>query len=193
MEVTFFRSPAALRRWLTRNHDKADEVWIGFHKVGTGKKGITSSEALDEALCFGWIDGIRRGIDDVSYMNRFTPRRRNSNWSQRNTKRAKELIDAGRMHPAGRKAFNERDPERSGSYSYEQRPRGLDGSYEKRLRAHRKAWDFFQAQPPSYRRAASYWVTSAKKEETRLRRLATLIDDSANGRTIAPLTRRPRT
>jgi uncharacterized protein YdeI (YjbR/CyaY-like superfamily) len=164
---------------------------VGFYKKASGKPSITWPESVDEALCFGWIDGVRKSIDESSYKIRFTPRRPGSIWSAVNIKRAGELIELGRMAPAGLRAFDERKEARSVVYSYEQRDSArLEGDYEAQLRANPQAWDFFQAQPPWYQRAASWWVISAKKEETRLKRLATLIEESAQGRTIAPL-RRP--
>ncbi len=148
---------------------------------------------MDQALCFGWIDGVRKGIDDASYTIRFTPRKPQSIWSAVNVKRAQELARQGLMHPAGLKAFEERDQKKSGLYSYEQRESSqLDPAYEKQFKANKKAWDFFQSKPPSYQQPAIWWVMSAKQEETRLRRLATLIQDSEHGRTIPPLTRRSR-
>ena len=189
MKPTFFATPADLRGWLEEHHAQAGELWVGFHKKGSGRASITWPEAVDEALSFGWIDGVRKGIDESSYAIRFTPRRPRSVWSAANTKRVEELTRLGRMHPAGVAAFEARKEERSGIYSYEQgRSVELDEPYERELRANQKAWDFFQRQPPSYRRAATWWVVSAKKEETRRRRLATLIADSEAGRTVAPLT-----
>jgi uncharacterized protein YdeI (YjbR/CyaY-like superfamily) len=164
-------------------------LWVGFYKKGSGKPSITWPESVDEALSFGWIDGIRKSVDDESYTIRFTPRRPRSIWSAVNVKRARELIEAGRMHPAGLKAFEERVQERSGIYSYEERRQELAEGYVRKLKANKKAWEFFRAQPPGYQRTVSHWVMSAKKEETRAKRLATLIEDSANGRRIAPLTR----
>ena len=162
---------------------------MGFHKKGSGKPSITWPEAVDEALSFGWIDGVRRSIDGVSYTIRFTPRTAHSTWSAVNIKRAKQLIEAKSMKPAGRKAFEARRDDRSGIYSYEQRAQAKLGSeFERRFRSNTKAWEFFQAQPPGYRTTATFWVVSAKREETRRRRLATLIDDSAHGRTVRPLT-----
>jgi uncharacterized protein YdeI (YjbR/CyaY-like superfamily) len=193
MDVQFFTSPQEFREWLRAHHDQAQELWIGFYKKGSGKVGITPAEALDEALCFGWIDGVRRRLDDERYVNRYSPRRRGSNWSEINTKRAHELLAEGRMQPAGLKAFAARDAEKSTQYSYEARSRGLADAYEARFRASAGAWAFWEAQPPSYRKTASWWVMSAKKEETRLRRLATLIDDSAHGRRIALLRRATET
>jgi uncharacterized protein YdeI (YjbR/CyaY-like superfamily) len=193
MEPTFFAAPSALRAWLEEHHDRAREVWVGFYKKGSGKPSITWPEAVDEALCFGWIDGVRKGIDDVSYTIRFTPRKARSIWSAVNVKRAEELTRLGLMRPAGLGAFEARAAEKSGIYAYEQRDAAeLGEEYERRIRDNRAARDFFQAQAASYRRTAIWWVISAKREETRLKRLATLIDDSAHGRTIRPLTRPPR-
>jgi len=150
---------------------------------------MTWPESVDEALCFGWIDGIRKSVDGISYTIRFTPRKPRSNWSAINLKRVQALKKMGRMQATGLKAFEARDSKRSGVYSFEQRRPKLDEAYEKKLKANKAAWKFFQAQAPWYQRTSSWWVMSAKKEETRLKRLATLIDDSAHGRTIAPLTR----
>jgi uncharacterized protein YdeI (YjbR/CyaY-like superfamily) len=186
----FFATPAAFRAWLAKHHDKETELWVGFYKTGSGKRSITWPEAVDQALCFGWIDSVRRTLGVEAYTNRFTPRKPASTWSAVNIKRAQELIDQGLMHHAGLKAFEARTGDRSAIYSYEQRHAAkLDAEQERRFRADKKAWEFFQAQPPWYRKAAVHWVTSAKREETRLKRLATLIDDSARGRTIPPLTR----
>lgn len=178
----FFRTPADFRRWLEKNHADVAELWVGFHKKGSGKPSITWPESVDEALSFGWIDGVRRSIDETSYEIRFTPRRSTSIWSAVNTRRAKELIAEGRMAEAGIRAFEKRSDERSGVYSFEQRKEAkFDPALETRFRARAKAWRFFEAQPPGYRRLAAFWVMSAKKEETRLRRLAELIARSANG------------
>lgn len=188
MSPRFFATPAEFRAWLDKNHDGHKELWVGFYKKGSGKPSITWSEAVDEALCFGWIDGVRKSIDDDSYMNRFTPRRARSTWSAVNIRRATELMEQGLMHPAGLKAFEARADERSAIYSYEQRRAAkLDGSQEQLFRSHKQAWEFFQAQTPSYRKAAAWWVISAKKKETRSRRLARLIEDSEKGRTVPPL------
>jgi uncharacterized protein YdeI (YjbR/CyaY-like superfamily) len=193
VKPTFFRTPADFRKWFEKNHDKAPELLVGFYKKGSGKPSITWPESVDEALCFGWIDGIRRTIDDESYTIRFTPRRARSIWSAVNVKRVAELTKLGRMQPAGLRAFEARDPKRSGIYAYEQdRPKEeqkLGPEYQARLEANAKAWAFFQAQAPYYQRTVSRWVMSAKKEETRVKRLATLIDDSARGRRIGPMAR----
>jgi len=189
MKPTFFKTPADFRKWFEKHHDKAQELLVGFYKKGSGKPSITWPESVDQALCFGWIDGIRKSIDDISYTIRFTPRKSRSNWSVINIKRVEELTKSGLMKPAGLEAFQKRTKERSGVYSFEQRVHKLDDGYEKKFLANKKAWAYFQSQPPWYRRTSSWWVMSAKKEETRLKRLATLIDDSAHERTIAPLTR----
>ena len=154
---------------------------------------MTWPESVDEALCFGWIDGVRKSVDEFSYTIRFAPRKPRSIWSTVNVRRAKELIKQGLMRPAGLRAFRERNEARSGVYGHEQKSHKLDSAYESQLMVNKKAWEFFRAQTPWYQRTASWWVVSAKKEETRLKRLATLIQDSAHGRTIAPLTRRPAT
>jgi uncharacterized protein YdeI (YjbR/CyaY-like superfamily) len=190
VDPTFFATPEEFRAWLEAHHDKRKELWVGFYKKGSGKPSITYPEAVDEALCFGWIDGVRKSLDTESYVNRFTPRQARSTWSAVNIKRAKELERLGRMHPAGQKAFEARADERSAIYSYEQRHAAkLAPEHERQFRASKKAWAWFEAQPSSYRKAAIWWVVSAKKDETKGKRLATLIDDSAHGRTVPPLTR----
>ena len=186
----FFATPADFRRWLEDHHGTASELWVGFHKRGSGKPSITWPESVDEALCFGWIDGIRRSVDATSYRIRFTPRRASSTWSAVNTRRMAELIAVGRARPAGIEAFERRSEAKSGIYSYEQRRSAeLGETYELRFRADREAWSYFQEQPPWYRRTATWWVVSAKREETRARRLATLIDCSARGVPIPALER----
>ncbi|HXH38512.1 MAG TPA: YdeI/OmpD-associated family protein [Thermoanaerobaculia bacterium] len=191
MEPTFFATPAAFRKWLEKNHDKASELLVGFHKKDSGRPSMTWPESVDQALCFGWIDGVRRRIDDASYSIRFTPRKPISNWSAVNIARVAELTKLGLMRPAGLRAFEKRREDKSSIYSYENELRTFEPAHEKTFRANRKAWQFFNAQPPSYRRVCIYWVMSAKKEETRARRLATLIDDSANGRRIGVVTLKP--
>ncbi|RPI34491.1 MAG: bacteriocin-protection protein [Chloroflexota bacterium] len=190
MEVTFFENPSQFRQWLEENHDKAQELWVGYYKKASGKASITWPESVDQALCFGWIDGIRKSVGGDSYTIRFTPRRPRSNWSTVNINRVHQLIEIGLMQPAGLKAFEERIQEKSGIYSYERDSAHLADAYEEQLRQNPEAWKFYKAQPPGYQKVAAYWVMSAKKEETRLKRLATLIEDSASGRTIAPLTRK---
>ncbi|HJR45196.1 MAG TPA: YdeI/OmpD-associated family protein [Actinomycetota bacterium] len=182
----FFRTEAAFRKWLEANHGRKDELWVGFYKKASGKGGLTYKQAVDQALCFGWIDGLAKTIDDNAYRQRFTPRRKTSTWSAINIKRVGELKKLGLMHPAGLKAFQERDPRKTSQYSFENAPE-FSAAQKKTFKANRKAWEFFQAQPPGYRRTATWWVVSAKKEETRDRRLSTLIEDSAAGRRIAQL------
>lgn len=193
MKPIFFASPAEFRTWLETHHEDTPELWVGFYKKSSGRPSITWPESVEQALCFGWIDGVRKSIDDISYTIRFTPRQARSTWSAVNIKKANELIETGLMRPAGLEAFKKRGEARSGIYSYEQRHLAkLGEAYEARFRANKKAWEFFQTMPPSYRKAATWWVVSAKIEETRLRRLARLIEDSEHEETIAQLTPRPR-
>jgi len=192
MKPTFFESPAAFHEWLEKNHHKTSEFLVGFYKRNSGRPSITWPESVDQALCFGWIDGVRRRIDDVSYSIRFTPRRHGSTWSAINIGRVTELTQRGLMCPAGVQAFEQRSEDKSGIYAYENAPRKLPRVNEKKFRSNKKAWKYFNDQPPSYRRVAIYWVMSAKKEETRARRLATLIDDSAHARRLGAVTLKPR-
>ena len=179
MRIKYFKSARDFRRWLEKNHARMHELWLGYYKKRSQRPSMTWPESVDEALCFGWIDGIRKSVDDLRYTIRFTPRRRGSIWSAVNIKRARELRDKGLMEPPGVAAFDARKENRSGIYSYEQRSASLDGFYEKRLRQNKAAWDFFYAQPPSYRKATGWWVVSAKQEATRLKRLEKLIRESA--------------
>jgi uncharacterized protein YdeI (YjbR/CyaY-like superfamily) len=181
MQAKFFTSPAQFREWLEKNHDHATELLIGFHKKGSGKKSITYAEALDEALCFGWIDGVRRSLNETSYVQRFTPRKPRSIWSNINVNHVERLKKEGRMHAAGLEAYARRDPKRTGIYSFENRPLELAPEYEKTFRQHKAAWKFFQEQPDGYKRLLIFRTMSAKKEETRLRRLKQLIECSAKG------------
>ena len=181
MKPRFFSSPAQFRQWLERNHDRESELLVGFHKKSSGKKSVTYSEALDEALCFGWIDGVRKNLDETSYTIRFTPRKPRSIWSNVNVNHVERLIKEKRMHASGLEAYARRDPERTGIYAFENRPKELVPEYEKLFRAKKTAWEFFEKQPPSNKRTVIFWVMSAKKEETRLRRLAQLIENSAKG------------
>lgn len=193
LKPRFFASPSVWRAWLEEHHADTGELWVGLYKRDSGRPSITWPEAVDGALCFGWIDGIRKSIDDVSYRIRFTPRKPRSVWSAVNVKRATELSNTGLMHSAGLAAFQKRDEKRSAIYSYEQRKRAkLPDVHTKQFRNQPAAWAFFQAQPPGYRRICSWWVISAKKEETRLKRLAALIEHSAHRRKIPALTRPPR-
>ena len=191
MEPFFFPTPANWRAWLEKNHETGRELWVGFYKKGSGKPSITWPESVDQALCFGWIDGIRRSLDADAYLIRFTPRKPTSTWSAVNTRRVAELERLDLMRPAGLQAYSHWKSHNSGIYSFEQpRPAKLSRSHQAQLRASPKAWTFFSTQPPWYQRAAAWWVSSAKREETRLKRLSTLIADSERGRTIAPLTRK---
>ena len=189
MTPTFFRSPAELQKWLAQNHDKVYELWIGFYKKQSGKDGVTYKEALDEALCHGWIDGLRKGLDEVSYTIRFTPRKPKSIWSAVNIRRVEELKHLGRMKASGLKRYEERDEKQAQRYSFERSDAQLNGIYEQKFKANKKAWEFFKAQPPGYKRIASWWVISAKREETRLKRLATLMEDSENGKRLGLLSK----
>jgi uncharacterized protein YdeI (YjbR/CyaY-like superfamily) len=192
-EPIFFGSPAELRDWLAENHATERELWVGYWKKATGRATLTWSLAVDEALCYGWIDGLVRSIDDERHTQRFTPRKSASNWSAVNIAKVERLREEGRMRPAGEAAFARRRADRSGIYSYEQRRNArLAPEQEERLRADAGAWEWFSAQPPSYRRTAVHWVVSAKRPETRERRLATLIADSAAGRPLKHLTPRRR-
>jgi uncharacterized protein YdeI (YjbR/CyaY-like superfamily) len=185
----FFRSQKEWRAWLEKNHAGAAEQWVGFHKTKSDKKGITYKQAVDEALCFGWIDAVRRGGDET-WAIRFTPRKKGSIWSAVNLKRIEELKAAGLVAPAGLAAYEGRDPEKQKRYSFENRDTVLAPAYEKTFRADKPAWKWFEAMPRSYRHPAVWWVMSAKQQATRDRRLAQLIADSAEGRKVKPL-RRP--
>jgi uncharacterized protein YdeI (YjbR/CyaY-like superfamily) len=187
MKPTFFKSGADFRAWLERHHRASTELLLGFYKTGSRKGGITYKEALDEALAFGWIDGIRRTLDDDSYTIRFTPRKAKSIWSAVNIRRVKELVAAKRMTDAGLAAFAERDEKRSAIYSYERAAAKLDAGSVKRFKADTAAWTFYRAQAPWYQRTTAHWVVSAKRPETRARRLATLIRHSRNRERIPQL------
>jgi uncharacterized protein YdeI (YjbR/CyaY-like superfamily) len=187
MAMRFFKTPSDFRKWLEAHHATTPELWVGFYKRNSGKPSLTWPESVDEALCFGWIDGIRKSVDEESYTIRFSPRRPTGTWSAVNIRRAEELEREGRMRSAGRQAFEARKENRSGIYSYEQRSPELPEPYQTRLRSNQAAWDFYSAQSPSYRKTVNWWVLSAKKEQTRLSRLQTLIEDSARGRDVPPL------
>lgn len=187
-KLRFFKKPADFRKWLGAHHDSETELWVGFYKKDSGKASITWPQSVDEALCFGWIDGLRKNIDEISYKIRFTPRRPRSIWSSVNIKRATELGDQGLMQPPGTRAFAARQENRSGIYAYEQRSSELPDQYAKQLKQNVAAWKFYQAQPPGYRKLVNWWVLSAKREETRLKRLAKLIEDSKNERRLRQLT-----
>lgn len=188
----FFRSGNELRKWFQKKHVEASELWIGFYNVKSGKGGLSYKEAVDEALCFGWIDGIRKNRDEDSYVIRFTPRKKKSIWSNINTKRINELIKEDRVQPSGLAAFEKRDEKKAGIYSFEQDAHKLSAAFEKIFRQNKKAWKFFSSQAPWYQRTSIHLVMSAKQEATRVKRLETLISDSENGRTIKQLTRAPK-
>jgi uncharacterized protein YdeI (YjbR/CyaY-like superfamily) len=186
MKAKFFTNQSEFRKWLNRNHGKADELWVGYYKKGTGIPSLSWPESVDEALRYGWIDGLRKSIDEESYRIRFTPRRSGSTWSDVNIKRAKELKKQGKLKPAGIRAFENRkrttglNP--SGSKSMD-----LSRQFEDKLKSNKKAWEYFSALAPSFRNLSIGWVMSAKKEETRLRRFGILIESSEKGRLVPPL------
>jgi uncharacterized protein YdeI (YjbR/CyaY-like superfamily) len=190
-QVLFFSTADEFRAWLERNHASEAELFVGFYKKGSGKPSLTWPESVDVALSYGWIDGVRNAIDEISYRIRFTPRNPTSTWSAINVKRVAELTQLGLMRPAGIRAFEARKGDKTGIYAYEQRKSAkLPPAYKKKFRANNKAWAFFQSQPPWYQRTATYRVISAKQEATREKRLAQLIKDSEAGLSIKEL-RRP--
>ena len=186
MKPTFFATLAAFRAWLKKHHKTADELWVGYYRKDCGKPSITWQESVDEALCFGWIDGIRKKVSDVAYTNRFTPRRAGSNWSAINIAKVEELTKKERMQAAGLAAFAQRTEAKSRTYSYERVSVALAAPLARRLKANKKAWTFFQVQPPYYRKIMTGWVNGAKQEETRLRRLDKLVDACESGRRLMP-------
>jgi uncharacterized protein YdeI (YjbR/CyaY-like superfamily) len=191
MGPLFFTTAAELRDWFSAHHESEPELLVGYWKKGTGKPTVSHSEAIEQALCFGWIDSIGRRIDDERYQVRFTPRRKGSVWSAVNVATVARLTEQGLMHPAGLRAFEERRPDRVATYSYEQPADAvLEPTQAERLQADPRAWEWFSTQSPSYRRAAVHWVTSAKRPDTRERRLVQLIADSAAGRRVPPLVQR---
>jgi uncharacterized protein YdeI (YjbR/CyaY-like superfamily) len=189
MSIATFASQEKFRAWLEQHHRSATELLVRCYKTSAKEKGLTYRQALDEALCFGWIDGVRRAVDEESFSVRFTPRKPKSKWSAVNIKRATLLQSEGRMHSAGEAAFAARKDASSKGYSYESRPTELDARSRAKLKANKRAWQFFQAQPPWYQRTSSFWVMDAKREETRARRLAELIVRSAKGEPIKLLDR----
>jgi uncharacterized protein YdeI (YjbR/CyaY-like superfamily) len=188
-EAIFFSTPGELRAWLEQHHATANELWVGYYKKASGRRSVTWSEVVDEALCFGWIDGKVQRIDEHRYRQRLTPRKRNSNWSAVNVEKVAELRKQGRMTPAGEAAFAARREKGPGTLSYERRhDAAFDAEQEATFRANKRAWKWFTAQAPSYRTTATFWVVSAKRPETRARRLASLVECSAAGRRVPPLT-----
>jgi len=184
-EPLFFSTPSAFRRWLVKNHERATELWVGFHRRDSGRPSITWPESVDEALCLGWIDGVRKRVDDESYKIRFTPRRAKSTWSAVNIARIAVLTGEGRVEPAGVAAFSRREESNSARYSFENRQSAkLSADDEREFRRDPAAWEFFQRQPAGYRRLASWWVISAKRPETRRKRLERLIAASHARRRI---------
>ena len=184
---TFFRTQASFRKWLEKNHDKAKELLVGFYKVNSGKQSMTWSESVDEAICFGWIDGLRRSINQESYSIRFTPRRPGSIWSAINIKKVDDLSKKGLMFPSGLVAFEKREEKKSAIYSYEKAPENLSDDFSKKFKSNKKAWEFFESMAPSYQLTAIHWVMNAKQEGTKLKRLDELIKDSEAGRKIKSL------
>lgn len=188
MNPIFFPTPSDFRAWLEQHHAQAAELWVGYYKKYSGRPSITWPESVDQALCYGWIDGIRKSIDEVSYAIRFTARKSGSIWSSVNIKRVQALIEDGLMQPAGLKAYESRKENKSGIYSYEQRSVELEEPYQGLLMENKVAWRFFQAQPASYRKAASWWIISAKQEATRLKRLEKLMEYSAQEQRLPQFT-----
>lgn len=186
-----FKSQADWRAWLAANHDSSKEILLRLFKVHAAHRGLTYKQAVEEALCFGWIDGVVRRLDEDSFFQRYTPRRRGSIWSNINVGHVQRLIKEGRMTPAGLAAFEKRDAKRTGIYAFENRPKALPPAMEQQIRANKKAWAYYQEQAPWYRRVTAFWILSAKKEETRQRRLYTLIERSARGQPAAPILEKP--
>lgn len=190
--VIFFESAGELRAWFEANHDNAAELWVGYHRKHTGRPTVTWPEVVDQALCFGWIDSVRYSLDGDSAAQRLTPRRRRSTWSAVNVRKFEALQRAGLVHPKGRAAFEARSAGRTGVYAYENRARELGPDLEARFRAQSAAWDYFQSQAAWYRATASFWVLSARRDETRERRFAALVEHSRKGERIPPLARPAR-
>jgi uncharacterized protein YdeI (YjbR/CyaY-like superfamily) len=183
----FFKTPESLRAWFAKHGTSKTELWMGYYKKASGKGGVVYKQALDEALCVGWIDGQVKSVDDICYMQRWTPRKPKSIWSNVNTKRVQELIAEGRMTPAGMAAFERRDPKRAGIYSFENQPHEFSPAFLKRFRANKQSWHFWVAQPPGYRRTVTAYVMTAKQEATRERRLVHVISHAARGERIPQL------
>lgn len=186
MEPIFFADTKQLREWFEKNYKKESELQLGYYKVGTGKPSVTWSESVDEALCFGWIDGVRRSLGEESYTIRFTPRKPGSIWSAVNIKKMEQLIKDGKVKPEGLEAYSKRKDEKSKIYSYEKEPVKLDKAFEKVFKANKKAWEFFRSSAPSYQKTAIHWVMSAKQEATRKNRFEVLLNDSAAGLKAKP-------
>jgi len=185
MKVVYFKNQGEFRKWLKTNHKKETELIVGFYKKDSGKFNMSWSDAVDEALCFGWIDSTRKSVDDISYCNRFTPRKKTSNWSAINIAKVEALIKSGKMMPAGIEAYNHRKEENSGVYSFESDTKVLSPVLEKVLNKHKEARDFFLKQAPSYQRMIVHWIMSAKREETREARLEKMIKHSDEGKRVS--------
>ncbi|MEO1053489.1 MAG: YdeI/OmpD-associated family protein [Bacteroidota bacterium] len=186
-EPTFFPTPEGFRRWLADHHQSENELWVGYYKKGSKLLSITWPESVDQALCYGWIDGLRKSIDEISYKIRFTPRKPQSHWSAVNIKRIDELINEGLVEPAGLAAYKKRTENRSKNASYEQKVVELKPAYKAEIKSNDIAWSYFQSKAPSYRKQCIWWVMSAKKEETQLKRLSVLIESCENGELIPPM------
>jgi len=184
MNPLFFKNTNEFRKWLEKNHKVKSELQVGFYKVGSGKPSMTWSDAVDQALCFGWIDGIRRSIDEESYTNRFTPRKKNSTWSVININKVKALVKAGLMKPAGMEAFSHRKENKSGTYSHENETKTLAPSFEKQFKKNKSAWKFFIDQPPSYRKVVIHWIMTAKQDKTKSSRLEKTIKASEENKRL---------
>jgi uncharacterized protein YdeI (YjbR/CyaY-like superfamily) len=187
MDIKFFKTQSDLRKWFEKNHDKKIEQWVGYCKINSGKASINWQQSVDEALCFGWIDSVRYSIDDKSYKIRFTPRKPGSIWSKVNINRVAELTKLGLMHTSGLEVFNKRDAEKSNRYSFEREEVTLKEEYEQKLKKNKTAWKYFESQPISYKKPATWWVMSAKREETQIKRLDILIKNSETGMKIPPM------
>lgn len=188
-DILFFETPDDFREWLSKNHHQKEVQWIGYYKVAANKNSIRWEESVREALCFGWIDGLRKSIDDESYKIRFTPRRPDSHWSDKNLRMVKELIQKGKMESPGLEAYKNRDEKNSRQASYEGKKLQLKQEYENQIKENKKAWSFFRELAPGYTRLSVHWVMSAKREDTRQRRLKTLIESCENHEKIPPLKR----
>lgn len=188
-KATYFKSPAAFRDWLEENHAKEEVLWVGYYKVKIGKPSMRWEESVKEALCYGWIDGLRKSIDEESYKIRFTPRKSDSHWSLKNIEMVKELKETGCMQPAGLKAYEKRKKSKTGRASYEQEEAELKKEYKDKIKANNRAWKFFLELAPGYTKQSIHWVMSAKQEKTRLRRLRILIESCEEGKKVPPLRR----
>lgn len=187
MSAIFFKSAEGFRKWLEEYHDREEFLWVGYYKVSTNKPSMGWEESVREALCYGWIDGLRKSVDDESYKIRFTPRKPDSHWSKKNIRMVKELIEEGRMRPPGMETFEKMDEDNTQQASYERKNVELKEEYEEQIRKNEEAWAFFQELAPGYTRTSIHWVMSAKREDTRQRRLNILIESCAEGKKIPPL------